>query len=89
MTEWALISIAIIALLVLIGIVLVLLVWRKRGIVGEPNYQVFFALGVVWLPVGVVFMVSVSSVIGFAFMAIGIAYLAIGLANRDKWGKNK
>ena len=89
MTAWTLISIAIFALLVLIGIILLLIVWRKRGIVGEPNYQVFFTLGFVWLPVGVVFILAVNPAIGFAFMALGIAYLAIGLANRDKWEKKK
>ena len=89
MTEWTSISIAIIALLVLIGIILLLLVWRKRGIVGEPNYQVFFTLGFVWLPVGVVFMLAVNPAIGFAFMALGTAYLAIGLVNRGKWEKKK
>jgi len=89
MTEWASISIAILALLVFIGIILVLIVWRKRGIVGEPNYQVFSMLGIVWLPVGVVFMLAVNPTIGITFMALGAAYLAIGLANRDKWGKKK
>ena len=89
MTAWTLISIAIFALLVLIGIILLLLVWKKRGIVGEPNYQVFFTLGFVWLPVGVVFMLAVNLGIGVAFMALGAAYLAIGLANRDKWTQKK
>ena len=89
MAEWTSISIAIIALLVLIGIILILLVWRKRGIVGEPNYKVFFTLGFVWLPVGVVFMLAVNPAIGGAFMGMGAAYLAIGLANRDKWEKKK
>ena len=82
-------SIGILVLLVLIGIVLLLIVWRKRGIVGEPNYQVFFTLGIVWVPVGVVFMAAVNPAIGFAFMAMGMAYLAIGLAYRDKWEKRK
>ena len=89
MSEWTLISIAILALLVLIGIILLLIVWRKRGIVGEPNYQVFFTLGFVWLPAGVVFMLAVNPAIGIAFMALGAAYLAIGLANRDKWEQKK
>ena len=89
MSEWIFFSIGMLALLVLIGIILLLIVWRKRGIVGEPNYQVFFMLGIVWIPVGVVFMAAVNPTIGFAFMAMGIAYLAIGLANRDKWEKKK
>ncbi len=91
MSEWPLILIGILALLVLIGIIVLVIVWKKKkeGIAGEPNYQVFFVLGIVWLPVGIVFMLTVNLVTGFAFMAMGIAYLAIGLANRDKWGKKK
>ena len=46
----------------------------------EPNYQVFFAIGIVWLPVGVVFMITINCAIGIAFMAMGIVYMAIGLA---------
>ena len=46
-------------------------------------------LGIMWLPVGVVFLFAANSAIGFAFMAIGITHLAIGLANRDKWKKQK
>ena len=91
MSDWTLFSKGILALLVLIGIILILIVWKKKkeGIVKEPNYQVFFVLGITWLPVGIVFLFAVNSVIGFAFMAMGIAYLAIGMANRDKWKKKK
>ena len=85
------ISIGILALFVFIGIIVLAIVWKKKkeGIVGEPNYQVFFMLGIVWLPVGIVFMAAVNPAIGFAFMALGAAYLAIGLANRDKWKQKK
>ena len=55
----------------------------------ETNYQVFFMIGIIWLPVGVVFMITINSAIGIAFMAMGIIYMAIGLANRDKWEKKK
>ena len=55
---------------------------------GEPDYQVFFTIGVVWLSVGVVFMLTTNPGLGVAFMGMCIAYLAIGLANRDKWKKN-
>jgi hypothetical protein len=91
MSEWILISIGIITILVLIGIVLTLVVWRKKkeGKLGEPNYQVFFILGMSWIPVGVVFMIAINPAIGTAFMAMGIVYMAIGLANKDKWEKNK
>lgn len=81
----------IVAALVVIGLILTLVVFKKKkeGKMGEPNYQVFFNIGMIWIPVGVVFMIAINPAIGIAFMAMGITYLAIGLANRDKWGKKK
>jgi hypothetical protein len=91
LSEWILIPALIVAALVVIGLILTLVVFKKKkeGKMGEPNYQVFFNIGMVWIPVGVVFMIAINPAIGIAFMAMGITYLAIGLANRDKWGKKK
>ena len=91
MDEWILISIGIIVLLVLIGVVLSLVLFKKRkkGELGEPNYQTFFSIGVIWFPVGVVFMFTVNTSLGVTFMGLGIIYLVIGLVNRDKWMKKK
>ena len=92
MSELILISLIIVGILVVIGLVLTFVVYKKRkkeGEMKEPNYQVFFTIGIVWLPVGVVFMITLNSAIGIAFMAMGIVYMAIGLANRDKWEKKK
>ena len=89
MSEWILISLIIVTILVIIGLILTLVVYKKKkeGKMGEPNYQVFFTIGIVWIPIGVVFMITVNSTIGMAFMALGVVYMAIGLANRDKWEK--
>jgi hypothetical protein len=62
---------------------------KKEGEMIEPNYRVFFILGITWIPIGIVFMVTINFVIGIAFMGMGISYMAIGLANRDKWEKNE
>ena len=91
MSEWILIFVLIPAALVVIGLLLTIVVYKKKkeGKLGEPNYQVFFNVGMIWIPVGVVFMIAVNPAIGIAFMALGIMYLAIGLANKDKWEKKK
>ena len=67
--------------------IVVMLKKKKEGKMGEPNYQVFFVLGILWMPIGIVFMMTINLVIGVAFLGLGISYLAIGLANRDKWKK--
>lgn len=87
MSEWILTSALIVAALVLIGIILTIIVLKKKkeGKMGEPNYQVFFIIGMAWIPIGCVFMITINLVIGIAFMSMGATYLAIGLANRNKW----
>jgi hypothetical protein len=91
MNEWIFISIFLIAILIIIGIVIIFVFWKKKKegkIDREIDYKTFFSIGIIWLPVGVVFMITVNPAIGIALMAIGISYIAIGLANKDKW-KNK
>jgi len=91
LSEWILISALIVAALVVIGLILTLVVFKKKkeGKMREPNYQVFFIIGIAWIPIGVFFMITINIVMGIAFMSMGVAYLAIGLANRDKWEKKK
>ena len=91
MSEWIPIIALIVGALVVLGLILTLVVFKKKkeGKMGEPNYRAFFNIGMVLIPVGVVFMIAINPAIGIAFMAMGITYLAIGLANRDKWGKKK
>ena len=81
------ILLAIVAILVLTGIV-VLLVWKKRKVEpsAELDYRVFFILGICWLPLSVVF-ISAEIALGYVFLVLGFMYLVIGLANRDKWKK--
>jgi hypothetical protein len=89
MSEWILISALIAASLIVIGLILTLILIKKKkeGKIVETNYQVFFIIGIAWIPIGIAFMVTINPAIGMAFMAMGIAYLLIGLANRDKWDK--
>ena len=91
MSEWILISALIVAALIVIGLILTLVLIKKKkeGKMGEPNYQVFFIIGMAWIPIGSVFIITINLVMGIAFMGLGIAYMAIGLAHRDKWEKKK
>jgi hypothetical protein len=54
----------------------------------EPNYQVFFVLGISFLGLGIALTATINS--GFlGFIVLGIIYITIGLTNRDKWTKSK
>ena len=91
MSEWILISALIVAALVVVGLLLTIVVYKKKkeGKIGEPNYKVFLIIGIAWIPIGSVFMITINLVIGIAFMCMGVSYMAIGLANRDKWKKEE
>ncbi|UCG35976.1 MAG: hypothetical protein JSV64_04915 [Candidatus Bathyarchaeota archaeon] len=93
MIEWLLVSA--IGILVALGILLALVLWRKRkaGIAKEANYRALFVMGLVFFPVGLVWMI-ISFLIdtslfptGLPLFSLGLIYLSIGLANRDKWKK--
>jgi len=90
LSEWLLISALLVVTLMIIGLILTFVVFKKKkeGNRGEPNYQVFFILGILWVPIDVVFMITINLAMGIAFMGMGTAYIAIGLANRDKWENN-
>jgi uncharacterized membrane protein YfcA len=99
MSEWALIAAAIAAILVVVvvvGILVAFVAWRRRkeGKLAEPDYRAFFVMGIVLVPVGIVFMFifllsDIPFAIGMPLLAMGLVYLAIGLANRDKWKTNR
>lgn len=88
MNEWILVSAGITVILIFVGFILIYSVWKqkKKGTYKEPDYRIFFILGFVWIPAGVVF-ISVNMVLGIAFIGIGLIYMAIGLANKHKWKK--
>jgi hypothetical protein len=56
------IVIGIITILILVGIILVLITWKKTKVGGykEPNYQAFFIMGICFLPVGIIFITTLS-----------------------------
>ena len=91
LNEWILISALIIAVLFAIILIITFVMFKKKkeGKTGEINYKIFFILGLVWIPIGSVYMITINTAIGIAFMGLGVAYIAIGLANKDKWKKEE
>ena len=81
-----LVLIVILALILLVGIIFIFFVLKKKkeGAYKEPDYRVFFIMGICFLPMGIIFTTTLNP--GFiGFIVLGIAYTAIGLANKDKW----
>jgi len=84
MIPWILVSIAVAAIvLAILGILII----KKKGWKRKVDYSNYFGIGIVWLPLGIVFYVIFENTVGIMFLLLGLAYLSIGLKNRDKWGK--
>jgi hypothetical protein len=96
MSELPWIFVVTLAILIVVGILLVLVVWKRKkaGKLEEPNYRAFFVMGIIWFPAGIVFMfisflLDIPFVIGMPLFVMGLIYVIVGLANRDKWKKNE
>jgi len=81
---WILVSIAGTAVIVAILFILVI---KGKGWKREADYRSYFNMGIIWLPLGMVFYIIFKNMIGLWFLIMGLVYLSIGLKNRDKWGK--
>jgi len=78
---WILLAIAV--GIIVLGLAVVL-VWKNRKKRKEMDYRVYYNIGIVWFPLGIVFWIVFDSIF---FFIMGVVFLAIGLANKDKWGK--
>jgi hypothetical protein len=94
MSPLLIILIAIVAVLVITGILLVFLLWKRQkdGTRMETDYRAFFIMGVIFFPIGVAMMIiyflaDLPFVIALPFVVLGLVYLVISLNNRDKWKK--
>jgi hypothetical protein len=77
-----------IAIVMIIGIIITMMVWKKEGLYEKPNYQTFFILGITFLPMGLVFIFVIGPPF-IVFTVMGLSYLTIGLLNKDKWRKEE
>jgi glucose uptake protein GlcU len=89
-------SLAIFAIVIVVGIVATLLLRKtqEKGEAKKTDYQAFFVLGISFFPLGFIFMVlaltsDFPGEIGIPFLAMGLIYLALGLSNQKKWKKEK
>jgi amino acid transporter len=73
--------------IVILGILFVLMVLKKKkeGIYKEPDYRIFFILGISFLAVGIVMMIVIKNPGFIGITALGLIYMTIGLAHHDKW----
>ena len=74
---------------VLVGVVLVVVMKRRKtGVKEETDYQAFFTMGLSFIAMGTILSAAINpSFLGF--LALGIIYLVIGLKNKDKWKKKQ
>ena len=83
------------AILVTIGIILVIVIWKrpKTNRFKGTNFHTFYVMGLVFIPFGIVSMAVYSRLgmpffFGIPFLAMGTTYIIIGLLNKDKWNND-
>ncbi len=88
------IAIGLLAILVIVGVLVAWLTWnrKRKGIIQETNYHVFFIVGIVMFPVGLIgliisFFRDYSYFTMMPIFIIGIVYLTIGWSKRETWKK--
>jgi predicted membrane channel-forming protein YqfA (hemolysin III family) len=89
MAEMTLIWI-ILALIVAIGIIAVLIAWKKakKGEKHETDYYTFFLMGIIWTAIGAPYWLLDGELFNPLF-ALGIVFLIVGLVNKSKWKKKQ
>ena len=65
-------------LTVLLAMIAIYVMKKKTGQKVEPDYRVFFILGISLLPIGI-------ATDNPGMWGVGAVFLVLGLANRDKW----
>ena len=81
---WLLVTIAILVAGLGIGAICIL---KKCGWKREVDYKNHFYMGIIWVPLGVVFSYTFDIISGFWFFLMGAIFLIVGLKNRKTWGK--
>ena len=83
-----------IGVLVLAGLIIAAVAWKKRrGLNAEKtDYRAFFIMGVVMVPLGIIgivvtFATDIPFVVALPLLTIGLVYMALGLGNRATWGQ--
>ena len=67
-----------IGIAVLVILIAMLVVYRNRDRKIEPDYRLFFILGISWLPIGI-------ATENPGLWGMGAVFMVLGLANRSKW----
>jgi hypothetical protein len=73
--------------LLIVGLALVAFVRQRCGKqTCTPDYRGFFIIGLIWVPIGVVFYITSGNI---AFLGMGMVFLLLGLANKAKWKESQ
>ncbi len=73
-------------LIVVLGVLVTIYLTKRKNneIKREPDYRVFYFMGIAFTGLGAALMASTN--MGFSgLLALGIVYMVIGLKNKDKW----
>ena len=94
MIELPILFTSLLVVMISLGIIFVFIVLKqkKQEKYEESNYYAFFVMGIVWAPVGIIYMIATMTIseeipfiLGIPLFSMGLIYLIIGSNHRDKW----
>ena len=75
----------IISLLILIIAIIIVKTKRIDCVNDEIDYRTYFILGLTFLIMGIILLVSTDNMGFFSFLVLGLIFLTISLKNKYKW----
>jgi predicted membrane channel-forming protein YqfA (hemolysin III family) len=81
----------ILGLLILLGLVFIIVLFRLKKSGREPrtDYCALFIMGVIFIGAGVSLAVSIDNPGMYGLTALGVIYMIAGITHRDQWENNK
>ena len=77
------ILIAVLALLLIFGVLALIAVRCRKGKPRPVDYYNWFIIGVAWMSIGIIWIKDNPF-----FFIMGLVFMALGLAHKDEWKKN-
>ena len=82
-----LIAFGLLAILIIVAISFLFKGNKKGGGKTSADYKSNFILGLMLLPIGIVFWQTLDNPGFIGVAALGLTHILIGIVNKDKWGK--
>jgi uncharacterized membrane protein len=80
---------AVLAVIILLGIISIIYVLRRERMQTEPDYRSWFIMGIMFVSIYLIGILTGSYEPIPIFLILGLVFMITGLANYKKWGRQR